>query len=56
LRAPPTWPIEKTTWAIILPDRLDELSFVQEAYPTGTYEEMHDAKGRFMYAVYKIEP
>jgi hypothetical protein len=56
LSQPPNWPIEKTTWAIFLPERIGELSFVQQAYPTGTYEEVHDDKGRFMYAVYRIEP
>ena len=42
LGGPPTWPIAKTTWAIFLPERLDELALVQQAYPTGTYEEKHD--------------
>lgn len=56
LGGPPTWPIAKTTWAIFLPERLDELALVQQAYPTGTYEEKHDAQGRFLYAVYEIKP
>lgn len=56
LDKPPAWPINRTTWAIFLPERLDELTFVQQAYPAGAYEEVYDDKGRFMYAVYRIEP
>jgi len=56
LTVPPAWPIGKSTWIIFLPERVNELVFVQQAYPTGTYEEVHDDKGRFMYAIYKVEP
>jgi hypothetical protein len=56
LTAPPVWAIEKTTWIIFLPERINELTFVQQAYPAGVYEEMHDDQMRFMYAVYRIEP
>jgi hypothetical protein len=56
LTMPPAWPIEKTTWIIFLPERVNELTFVQQAYPTGIYEEIRDDQGRFMYAIYEIAP
>ncbi len=56
LTASPVWPIEKKTWILFLPERVDELAFVQQAYPAGTYEEIRDAQGRFLYAIYRIEP
>jgi 4-amino-4-deoxy-L-arabinose transferase-like glycosyltransferase len=53
---PPAWPIEKNTWIIFLPERIDELAFVQQAYPNGVYEEERDDQGRFLYAVYRLDP
>ncbi|MCB9006442.1 MAG: glycosyltransferase family 39 protein [Ardenticatenaceae bacterium] len=56
LTTPPAWPIEQTTWCIFLPERLEELAVVQQAFPNGAYEEIHDEQGRFLYAIYRLEP
>ena len=56
LTAPPAGRISRTTLFIFLPERLDELAFVQQAYPTGMYEEVRNAQNQFLYAVYRVEP
>jgi hypothetical protein len=56
LKTQPIWTIEKTTWVLFLPERLDELAFVQQAYPNGTYEDVRDDQNRLLYAIYRLEP
>ncbi|WP_420629101.1 ArnT family glycosyltransferase [Candidatus Leptofilum sp.] len=56
LTAPPDWQITQPTMMIFLPERLDELRFVQEAWENGRYEEIRDENNRLLYAVYRIEP
>lgn len=56
ITAPPTWAINGPTLAIFLPERLTELPFVQEAYPNGDYEEVHNDQNQLLYAVYRISP
>ena len=56
ISVPPDWPIGDPTLAIFLPERLNELRFVQEAYPNGSYEEVYDEENQLLYAVYRIIP
>ncbi len=56
IAAPPTWAINDPTLAIFLPERLNELPFVQAAYPNGSYEEVYDEENLLLYAVYRITP
>ena len=56
VRTQPAWLIEKTTWVLFLPERIDELAFVQQAYPNGLYEEIRDEQNRFLYAIYRLDP
>jgi 4-amino-4-deoxy-L-arabinose transferase-like glycosyltransferase len=55
LTAPPEWEIEKPTQFIFLPDRLDELDFVWEAYETAVYEEVRNEESQLLYATLSIE-
>lgn len=52
----PEWNIEETTLFIFLPERLDELALVQQAYENGVYEEFRNEDSQFLYAVYRVEP
>lgn len=55
IASPPAWELTKTTLFLFLPERLDEFEFVQQAYPTGAYEEVLQ-EGSILYAVYRVEP
>lgn len=55
LTAPPEWEIAKPTQFIFLPERLDELNFVQQAFPTAVYEEVRNAEGQLLYATLIIK-
>jgi hypothetical protein len=56
LTAPPNWRIEQTTLVIFLPERLNELDFVESAFGYGRYEEIRDERNRLLYAVYRLDP
>lgn len=56
LTEPPNWTIEQPTLVIFLPERLNELDFVQTAFADGRYEEIRDESGNLLYAVYRLEP
>ena len=56
LVGPPDWAITEPTLFVFLPERRDELSFVQEAYPSGTTEEVQDAQNQLLYLVYRVYP
>lgn len=55
ITAPPVVNLARTTWFIFLPERLNELQFIQEAYPGGQYEEIQDASNMLLYSVYRVD-
>ncbi|WP_420640972.1 ArnT family glycosyltransferase [Candidatus Leptofilum sp.] len=56
LTGPPDWIIDQPTMVIFLPERLNELDFVQDVWGNGRYEEIRDERNRLLYAVYRLEP
>ena len=41
---------------IFLPERLGELAWVQEAFPTGTIREFYDSEGGLRFTAYEVQP
>ena len=56
LTVPPDWIITRPTMVIFLPERLNELDFVEAKFGNGRYEEIRDEQNRLLYAVYRLEP
>ena len=53
----PDWELTGLTHFMFLPERLDELRQVQEAYPDGTFIELFDQNNEVMLiAIYKVRP
>jgi 4-amino-4-deoxy-L-arabinose transferase-like glycosyltransferase len=57
LDAPP-YDVEtaRTAVWICLPERIGELSWVQQAFPNGQLEEFRDARGELRFMVYTVQP
>lgn len=57
LGAPPEWQLNGPTQFIFLPERLEELEHVREAYPNGAYQEFYAEADPeiLLFAVYEID-
>lgn len=54
LQAEPAWPLSSATVFLFLPEREDELAFVQTKYPGGAARWMSDDKGEPLFLVYEV--
>jgi 4-amino-4-deoxy-L-arabinose transferase-like glycosyltransferase len=54
LAAPANWPLAGPSLFVFLPERLNELPFVEQSYPGGRYREVTGADGTLLYAVYEL--
>lgn len=55
LTAPPDWSISRPSLFIFLPERANELPYVEQAYPGGRYQEIIGDNTGFLYSVYEVE-
>lgn len=53
LTGPPDFGLGETAVFIFLPERLNELEFVRQSYPDGTYQEFYNDDGSLLFAVYE---
>ena len=56
LQVPPDWDLGVSTRFIFLPERANELQFVQTSYPSGSYREFVDDDGVLLFTVYEVQP
>lgn len=56
LTAPPEWELSMPTIFIFLPERMNELEYVQQRYPSGDYEEFVDENGIHLFTAYAVRP
>jgi len=54
LIAPPYFADEVNLLVIVLPERLNELTYVQQKYPDGVYQEFYRENGELLFAVYDV--
>ena len=54
LTAPPQLSADANPLFILLPERLDELRYIKEGYPTGIYQEFYRQNGELLFAVYDV--
>jgi hypothetical protein len=47
--------LTRPTWFVFLPERLNELDFVREVYPQGSYREFPDPQGGLLFALFAVE-
>lgn len=56
IREVPSWPIEGSTKFMFLPERLEELNLVREAYPNGRVVDLYDPDGDvLLLVIYEVE-
>lgn len=55
LTGPPEFDLSRPALFIFLPERLNELEFVRQAYPTGRYQEFFARDGTLLFAVYEVD-
>ena len=56
LTDPPDWALEGPTIFILLPERREELAFVQQAYPQGVTHSAPDRRGELLFIAYAVDP
>ncbi len=56
LTAPPDWQLIMPTIFIFLPERVNELQYVQQRFPVGDYREFVDKNGSPLFTVYEVRP
>lgn len=54
LTAPPNFSLTPPTAFVILPERFNELSLIQQAYPDGEIQTINDEHGRVLFILYMI--
>jgi 4-amino-4-deoxy-L-arabinose transferase-like glycosyltransferase len=54
LTASPTWRLQGPTVFIFLPERANEMLYVQSAYPAGGYQEFRAEDGSILFLVYEV--
>jgi hypothetical protein len=55
LTAPPQELLSGPNVFVFLPERIEELSFVIQAYPDGRYEELFDSRRNLLFGVYVVD-
>lgn len=56
LRAPPTWDLSTTTHFMFLPERTNDLRFVEMAYPNGEYIQIFNERNQeLLVIVYRVD-
>jgi hypothetical protein len=51
----PTWNLNGPALFVFLPERVNELEFVRNAFPEGNYQEFYARDDLFLFAVYEVE-
>jgi len=53
LTGPPDFDLTAPALFVFLPERLNELEFVRQAYPNGRYQEFYAGDGALLFAIYE---
>jgi hypothetical protein len=55
LTGPPTWQLSGSTIFVFLPERQQELQFVEQSYPGGALTVVNTRDGNPLFVAYKVE-